>query len=94
MVILSGCATNGTAEALTGAATAKGTAAAGIDVPRQPRECREEYELLPRGEVVGQQALILVDRYEQFITGTVNPTKRRCFQFNDNIRSGLARSAR
>jgi hypothetical protein len=88
-MILTGCG-GATAEAIREAARAKGVATAGVERVRQPGECKQEYGLLPRSEVVGQEPLIIVDRYEDFITGTVNPTKRRCWQFNENIHSGRA----
>lgn len=93
MMILTGCVANRTGDQLSQSASQKGAADARVEVAPQPRECREDYELLPRQELVGREALTGIDRYEAYITDEVNPTKRRCFQFNENIRTGLAGAA-
>jgi len=89
-MILTGCAANRAGDALRQEAGARqGTVNAGVTIAPQPRECREAYELLPRKDLVGQEALIGIDRYEAYITVEINPTKRRCWQLNEDIRTGL-----
>ena len=94
MMILTGCAANRAGDALRQEAAARqGTADAGVAIAPQPSECREECELLPRTDLVGREALSGIDRYEVYITDEINPTKRRCWQFNEDIRTGLTRGA-
>lgn len=88
MVILSGCANN-TALLTEKAAARQGTVAAGVDIDPQPDECGKDWRLLTRGQLVGHDALSAVKRYEAYIINTINPQKKRCFELNEAVRSGL-----
>lgn len=89
-MILSGCAAN-RPEPLQLAAGRQGAVDAGVTVAEQPAECRTSWPLLPRSDLVGREALSGIDRYEAYITEQINPAKRRCWQFNEDIRAGLSR---
>lgn len=88
--ILSGCA-GGAAQRLDEAGARIGVVNAGVERVRQPRECREDWPLLDRAEIVGREKLVVIDKYEAYIAGTINPGKRRCWQFNENIHAGAQR---
>lgn len=85
--ILSGCAAS---PPLDRASSRIGVANAGVQRVRQPEECRKDWPLLARGDIVGREKLVVIDKYESYIAKTINPTKRRCWTFNDNIYAGLA----
>ena len=87
--ILSGCGAS-TGQPLDAAAARIGIAGAEIARVRQPQECREDWSLLDRDEIVGHAKLAVIDTYEAYITDTINPAKRRCWQFNENIHAGVA----
>lgn len=85
---MTGCATN---EALQQAAAERtGKAEASARAAEQPEECRRDWPLLGRADLVGRDRLTGIARYEDYITGTINPSKRRCWSFNEDIRTGLA----
>jgi hypothetical protein len=63
-----------------------------VTLPPQPEECRRDWTLLGRDQLVGHDQLSAVKRYETYITGTINPSRRRCWAFNEQIRAGLAGS--
>lgn len=75
---------------LDDAGTRIGIAAAGVERVRQPRECRENWPLLDREEMVGREKLVVIDKYEAYVADTINPSKRRCWQFNENVYAGTA----
>jgi hypothetical protein len=89
-MILAGCAISPTSRLAQTAAERQGAAEAGVSIERQPDECRGDWPLLDRAQLVGHEALSGVKRYESYITGTINPAKARCFAFNETIRTGLA----
>lgn len=90
---LSGCATNQVGRNVDAAAARIGVANAGSERVRQPAECRQDWPLLDRGQIVGREKLVVIDKYEAYITGTINPGKRRCWQFNERIYAGPAAQA-
>lgn len=89
---MSGCAANQAARLQERAGDTQGRIQAGVTIERQPDECQSKWPLLDRGQVVGSEALTVIDRYETYIEGTINPAKARCWLFNENIRAGLSRS--
>lgn len=92
-MILTGCATTG--ERLQQAAAERqGRAAAGVTIAPQPDACREPWPLLPRAQLVGHDQLSAVKRYEAYIAGPINQQKRTCWQFNEDLRAGLAGTAK
>lgn len=86
-MILTGCA--GSAGLQHAAGERLGAVAAGVELERQPRECREDWPLLDREDLVGREAIVGIDLYEAYIADTINPSKRRCWRFNENQRVGL-----
>jgi hypothetical protein len=88
---LSGCAKSPDFRLQTEAAERQGTAAAGVTIEKQPRQCGEDWPLLPLGTIGSHDPRAGVKLYERYITGEINPQKRRCFRFNDDQRSGLLR---
>lgn len=89
MPTLSGCGAS-TGRKIDEAGARIGVVNAGTERIRQPRECREDWPLLERDEIVGREKLVVIDKYEDYITGTINPGKRRCWQFNENVHAGTA----
>lgn len=85
--ILSGCAVS-TGPAVDAAGARIGIVNAGVERVRQPEECRQDWPLLDRTQIVGREKLVVIDKYEAYITDTVNPGKRRCWQFNENVYAG------
>lgn len=67
-----------------------GSVSAGTERVRQPEECRAGWPLLDRSQMVGREKLVVIDKYEAYITDAINPAKRRCWQFNETVNAGLA----
>ncbi len=89
MAILSGCGAH-TGRSLDDAGARIGAVSSGVLRPQQPEECRTAWPLLDRSRIVGREKLVVIDQYESYITDTINPAKRRCWQFNENVNAGLA----
>lgn len=90
---MSGCATNAGPPPDDGP-TRIGVVSAGVERVRQPRECRDDWPLLDRDQIIGQEKLVVIDQYEAYITDKINPAKRRCWQFNENVYAGAAGGAK
>lgn len=89
MMILTGCGAH-TGRLVDDAGSRIGTVDAGTVRVQQPEECRTPWPLLDRSRIVGREKLVVIDQYESYITNTINPAKRRCWQFNENVNAGLA----
>jgi hypothetical protein len=86
---LTGCGAH-TGRHVDEAAARIGAVKAGTERVRQPEECRTAWPLLDRSQIVGREKLVVIDKYEAYITDTINPAKRRCWQFNETVNAGLA----
>lgn len=91
--ILTGCGPGDDRQITDEAAAREAAARQAVVVAAQPEECRASWPLLSRDRIVGHEALDGIAAYEHYITGTINPAKQRCWQFNENIRQGLAHPA-
>lgn len=85
---LAGC-TSAARLAQIEAGAAAGRVAAGVTLERQPDECGRRWALLDYDS--GDEAVSVIRRYEAFIAGPINDRAKRCYQFNENQRAGLAR---
>lgn len=82
--MMTGCAANRTQEI---AAARIGTAAAGVNLPKQPGEC--DRRLADPSRAVGEEARLLIDKYDA-VLDAANDRLQNCYRFNEAIRAGLA----
>lgn len=86
MLILSGCSAT-TESRLVDAGAAIGATRAGVNLPAQPDECgRDEPHAVIRP---GDSAVTVIDR-ERGATDRANASKRRCFLYNEDVRTRFA----
>lgn len=81
---MTGCAANRTQEI---AAARIGTAAAGVNIAKQPGECNAR--LADPAFIVGEEARIRIDKYDA-VLDQANDRLQNCYRFNEAIRAGLA----
>lgn len=86
MLTLIGC-TSAAHQAQIDAGAAIGRAAAGINLGDQPSECGQD---TPHAALFAGQEATTALRRERAQLDQSNASKRRCWQFNENQRAGLA----
>lgn len=81
---MTGCGANRAWQFQQTAAERQGAAEAKAQPAEQPEECRRDWPLLGRSDLVGRGQLTGIGLYEAYITDTINPAKHRCWQFNED----------
>lgn len=87
---LSGCGKSPTDRVFDDAGNLQGKVDALPQIAPQPEQCRQPWVLLTRAQMVGHDKLTVIKLYENYITRKINPTKAACWQYNEDIRLGLA----